>query len=573
MDKKNKIPNLIFFIFSLILFINHVSGMDVRQPVKLEVNISDGEVIVFWEHPVDIPTEFGYNVEMTRYQSNDWTPVSGCSMTRNHFCVLTSLIDDYGSGYKVRVQLVTGTQVSAWIYKKFLPNRSGLLPPAFSLWATSSTLTVKVHEKPILKKLFPFGVIYTIYLEELGQDNKTTTAYLRDEGEEEQRKLIFTALHWGREYCVGIEVEGTGSLSKSSMSPQQCLHLPEQEWFIVAASSLSLLGAIAVVAIMGSILLCYLRRPAKTPAALKSPVGAWLPLSVTEETMEVVTDKGWFLYSYGPAVKNSFNLPVTHVTITEDSEEDRRTSMDSGVNIESNSTTDNGTTPPMRQEDSGCGSMGGPESSTSSQVDYTLKDERTEHDEVIVRKREDSGVGMGCRLESSSINMDEQESAPLMKCIALQSYRSQNPSVVQNHECGNEDMFKQLPADSILAEVVAGYRAGPQSCICSGAGQCSWCHKHNHYGTEATRHYRAVGVENGPLGSESHLIDSQNRGGTLSGYSSEPHMDMMNECNVSALQMSQTFPLLTSLPLVKCGQDINMNNLPLSLCDVQLTSD
>lgn len=40
------------------------------------------------------------------------------------------------------------------------------------MWATSSSLTVRVHEKPILRKLFPFGLTYTIYLEERGQDKK-----------------------------------------------------------------------------------------------------------------------------------------------------------------------------------------------------------------------------------------------------------------------------------------------------------------------------------------------------------------------------------------------------------------
>lgn len=56
--------------------------------------------------------------------------------------------------------------------------------------------------------------------------------------------------------------------------------------------------------------------------------------------MEVVTDKGWFLSSYRTEVKNCVTNPVTHVTVTEDNEEeDRRTSMDSGVSVESNSAT------------------------------------------------------------------------------------------------------------------------------------------------------------------------------------------------------------------------------------------
>lgn len=287
----------------------------------------------------------------------------------------------------------------------------------------------------------------------------------------------------------------------------------------------------------------------------------------------MVTDKGWFLSSYGTEVKDCIKLPVTHLTVTEDCEEDRRTSMDSGVSMEPDSATDNGGTPPMRQEDSGCGSMGGSESSTSGQTDYPIKDERTETNEVIARKTEDSGVGMGSM--SSSINMDEQESEPLMKFVTLRNYRSQNTSVVQNHDCDNEDMFKQIPTDCILAEVVSGYRAGLQSCICSGAGQCTWCHKHIHYRPEEIKQYRPLGAENGLLSNNSNIIDSQNGGVTFSGYSSKTGMDtvMMNDLQTSILQMSQTFPLLASLPLVNFQDDFNMNNLPISLCDVQLTSD
>ncbi|XP_072248543.1 interleukin-10 receptor subunit alpha [Leuresthes tenuis] len=567
LDMKIKMPFLVVFIF----YINHVSGMHVPQPDKLEVNISDGEVTLLWKDPVGAPSDYWYNVQMARYV-DEWAELSSCTRIKRTYCHLSSFIDDYSTAYKVRVQLVTKDDESNWTKKKILPNQSNLLPPSFTLWATSSTLTIYVHEKPILKKLFPFGVTYTIYLEEIGQDNTTTIAYMTDDEGADQRTKIFPALQWGKKYCVSLKVEGNGALSISSMSEQQCLNLPEQEWFIIAASSLSVLGVFAVIAIMGSIVLCYLRPSAKTPASLKTPVSGWLPLSVVEGTMEVVTDRAWFLTSSGAEVKNSVKLPVTHVTVIEDNKEDRRTSMDSGVGMESNSATSNGGSPPMRQEDSGCGSMGGPESSTGCQTDYPMKDERTEAD--AVRKSEDSGVGMSCQHESSSMSLDGQDSVPVMESVPGGNYRSQSPSAVQIHVCDNEDMFKQIPADSVLAEVVTGYRTGPQSCICSGAGQCSWCHKYGHYGREVVKQYRAVCIENELLGNKSNLVDSYKRNVTFSGYPSETQVDiaMMNDLE-KFLQMNETFPLLTSLPLDKCEQDFNMNNVSLSLCDVQLTSD
>lgn len=45
-----------------------------------------------------------------------------------------------------------------------------LQPPAFTLIATSSSLSINVYQKPILRKLFPYGHTYTIYLEETEQN-------------------------------------------------------------------------------------------------------------------------------------------------------------------------------------------------------------------------------------------------------------------------------------------------------------------------------------------------------------------------------------------------------------------
>ncbi|XP_054455253.1 interleukin-10 receptor subunit alpha [Anoplopoma fimbria] len=571
MDMTNKTLLSVFLIIC-------VSGLDVPRPDELDVNIMDGEVIVLWKHPADAPSNSHYNVQMAKY-TDEWAEVASCTGIKKTYCDLSSLIHDYRCGYKVKVQLVAGDDVSAWKAKRFLPSKSDLQPPSFTLWATSSTLTIYVHQKPILKKLFPYGLTYTIYLEEKGQHIKNTTAYLNDNEEEDQRIKTFSSLRWGREYCVSIKVEGIGALSTSSVSTKQCLHLPEQEWFVIAVSSLSILGVLASVAIMATFLQCYLRRPEKTPAALKSPLSGWLPLSVGEGTMEVVTDKGWFLSADRTEVKNCVKDPVTHDTVTEDDrEEERRTSMDSGLSMESNSATTSGGSCPMRQDDSGCGSLGEQESSTSCQTDYSLKDERTDTD--VARKREDSGLGLCCQLDSSSMSLDGQDSGSLK--VAGCNYRSHSPSAVQINVCDDEELFKQMLPDSVLAEVVTGYRAGLQSCICLGAGQCTWCHKQGHYGTEVIKQYRAMCIENGLLSSKCDFVDSYKAGLTFSSYSKTSQMDtvVVDDLETTFVQLGETFPLLTALstlPLVDGGQDggqdFNMNNLSLSLCDVQLKTD
>ncbi|XP_040902924.1 interleukin-10 receptor subunit alpha [Toxotes jaculatrix] len=568
MDMSNKTAILFF----LLICINSVPGLGIPKPDNLTVDILDGEIIVYWKRPVDAPADSKYNVEMAKY-NGPWTKVEICTEITNAYCDLSSLIDDYSNVYKVRVHLVAENSTSEWKSKKFNPKESKLQPPSFTLVATSSSLSVSVHQKPILRNLYPYGVKYTIHL--VDKDNKTIEAYLKDDVGEDQRTKTFTSLHWGREYCVSMKVEGNGALSISSWSPKQCLLLPEQEWFVIAVSSLAVLSVLAIIAVSVTILLCYLRRPEKTPAALKSPASYWLPLSVGVGTMEVVTDKGWFLSSYRTEVKNCVKEPMTHVTVTEETEdEDRRTSMDSGVSMESNCNTNNGGH--VRQEDSGCGSLGGPESSTSSQADYPLQDERTDADKV--RKQEDSGVGLGCQLDSSSMNLEGQDSRLLKESVPGGNYRTQSPSAVQIHVCGDEDSIKQIIPDTVLAEVVTGYRAGPQLCICSGAGQCPWCHKQGHYESEVIKQYKAMCIENGPLSSKCDFVDSYKVGLTFSNYPKKSQLDtvIMDDFNNTFTQLGETFPLLTnlsSLPLVEEGHDFNMNNVSLSLCDVQLKTD
>ncbi|XP_075997789.1 interleukin-10 receptor subunit alpha [Genypterus blacodes] len=564
MDVSNKTPVLFF----LILFTTYGSGVDVAKLNSLVVNILDGQVIAHWDAPADAPATPQYNVEMAKYNNGEeWAMVASCSSITATYCDLTNLITDYSAAYKVRVQLAAGEDWSPWrLVRRFLPNKSELQPPSFTLWATSSTLTVAVHQKPILRKLFPFGFTYTIYLEERGREEKTTTAYLKD-GDDQSTKT-FDSLHWGKEYCVSIMVEGNGALSTSAVTPPQCLLLPEQEWFLIAMVSLSVLGVTAFAAVMLIILYFYLKRPEKMPVALKSPQTHWVPLFVEEGLMEVVTDKAWLL-SRPEVTKCKEPLTPEDTEGKDDEQECRRPSMDSGVGMEPNRGS-----PPPRQEDSGCGSMGDSGSSNScdsQRVEPPLLDGRT--DILETRMRGDSGLGLGCQLDCS-VNLDGPEGD------GGGNYRSQSASPVQS-----EQVFKPVLTDSLLTDVVTGYRAGHHPCICSGAGQCSWCHKRDHYGHEEIRQYRAVSVEKGPEISKDNFTDSYRGDGGFPVYGRKAHVQMDTEWTdesktspqMSFIQLEEDFPLLTALsplPLVEGGQeDTSGNNVSLSLFDVELQSD
>lgn len=292
--------------------------------------------------------------------------------------------------------------------------------------------------------------------------------------------------------------------------------------------------------------------------------------------METVTDKGWFLSSYETQREDCAEVPLTNITVTEDSEEeDRRTSMDSGVSMESNSIENSPERPSMRQDDSGCGSLGGQESSTSSQTTYPLQEGGPQTG--ITRDRGDSGVGLGCQLHSSSLDLKEQDSGPLKEAVYGGNYRSQRPPDVETDVCEEKEVFSQMHCDPSLAEVVKGYRAGPQSCICSGAGQCTWCHINAPHGTQIIKQYRATCTDSRLQSGKCNSVDTY-KGITFALFPTEAQMDsvIVDDLKTTFTKISETFPMLsafTPLPLVEGGQDINMNNLSLSLCDIQLTTD
>ncbi|KAJ3590264.1 hypothetical protein NHX12_008218 [Muraenolepis orangiensis] len=337
---------------------NSVSGIPLA-PGNLKMSALDGEVTVAWDPLVNVTSMARYSVQMSMHVNYNWTSVSHCEMIGVTFCDLSGLIHNYRARYRVRVHATTANGVSKWaVLKKVLPNESKLSPPSFTLRATSSSLAVAVDEKPVLRKLFEFGVTYTVFLAEIGKENKTTMAYLNNAAAE-GRTTTFRSLHRGTEYCVRLSVEGNGALFPSNVSVQQCLVLPDREWYTIAVTFLSILGP--VLAMIMSVLCCYLRHPEKTPFALKSLETGWSPLTVGEDNMSVVTDKGW-----SPSVPNAhteswvIQRPVTldaAVPETEEGKAQRRVSLDSGVSVGSNRATKTPGSDPASRRDSGCASM------------------------------------------------------------------------------------------------------------------------------------------------------------------------------------------------------------------------
>lgn len=266
--------------------------------------------------------------------------------------------------------------------------------------------------------------------------------------------------------------------------------------------------------------------------------------------MEVVTDKGWFLSSSRPEVKDK--SPLTIIPPKDHKVEKRWMSIDSGVSMEPNAVEMSQGNSPERHDDSGCGSLSGSESSTSNQAQYPLSDDEA-------RTGMDSMVGMDCQLRSSSANLDEQDSASPKETVVVGNYRSQSQSAV----------LDPMLCRPVLAEVVSGYRAAAQVCICSGAGKCTWCHNVGLNGKGVVGQYRATVTDNGLRSSKQDSVDS-GKAMTFLSYPRKTHEDsfMVEDSKSTFIHPEETFPMLKAL----APQDINMN-FSLSLCDVQMAAD
>lgn len=534
MDFRKETPFLVF----LVACACYVQGARLSEPENLQVSIMEKGVMVHWDMLTDAPFDFQYKVEFGRYGSKNWTVVDKCST--HNFCYITDLIEDYTAAYKVRVQLVAGDVCSEWAKKKFLLNSSELQPPAFTMWATSSTLTVNIHQNHILRNVFGYGVIYTIVLEEKGQ-NKSIIINLRDDILDPKNEKTFTSLNWGKEYCVSVKVEGIGETVKSPFN-QKCIVLPEQEWIIISIASLTVSAFLIITAFITIVILCYLKRPVKTPPTLKSPTCEWRPLSVGEGPVEVVTDRGWFLFS--KAELTFKNIPTTYISDQQYEEEERRPSTDSGVSVKSK------TSVPATRKDSGCGSLGAQDSICSH---FPNMDEGS--DALSTTKTEDSGMGLSCHSDASSLNLEEQDSGCLNKSNKYQSQKQLSVSVIQS-----EDIFKEKHPEPQLVSVVSGYRTNASLCTCSGVTLCIWCQNQSNYRGK----YKGQ-LQNG------NIVQS------YSSYcSNNTTINMSQTENSLTLEpMEETFPMLTSLssfPLMEKGQDLNMNDVSISLCDVEINS-
>ncbi|KAF5890202.1 transmembrane protease serine 4-like isoform X1, partial [Clarias magur] len=455
----------------LLLFTQYISGQ--RIPENVKIHIWEGNVTVTWDPLQENPGDYLYQVQLMNYvDSAAWVNVSHCNLLKSTICNIGNI--SVYSQLKVRVGVLINQTNMSWSTRRHINVRlSELLPPTFALSSTPDSIRVKIHMKPILDDIFPYGVKYTIDLWPKGQENQTqsktkiskenldevrTTSKdkldevrtkSKDKLDDKNEAIPFTSLRPLQEYCVRVKVESI-STEASNISAVHCVKLPLGPKMMVTLTLLGLLGS--AFFLLG--IRYLLKQPQKMPSALKLVVDAWKPMIIKSDQVEPVTDKGWIVFSNNTDTKKDIVFP--------EDDKERRGSLDSGVSIEllSPSVSDAKTEGQIGDAvDSGCESLndGSVKRVTRQFSNHAIhcsgKNDRTE----------DSGLGLSHREVSGSL--EGEDTGLLSEVVVGDGYRSQSPSSVDT----------QNDLDSNMAAPAAGYRSSHVKCTCSDHEYCIWC--------------------------------------------------------------------------------------------------
>lgn len=513
-----------------------------QKKLNLTFDIWEGNVTVLWDPPNEAPVPAFYQVKLALDTGPHakWNIVQECDMITETKCNLGNFI--FKPTMKVKIELISGNNESSWlVIRRIRLDDIKLLSPDFDLFSGPNTVKVKIHRKPFLKELFPYGLSYSAILYPRGQESKAKT--LSDD-DDEDGEVEFTDLSYWQAYCVRVRLKIT-SIVVSNTSLPRCIHPPTDLSVVI---SIGVIGVVGVITLFMLFVCFFLRRPGKMPAVLKLAVNGWLPMNVGQTEVESVTQKGWLLNSNKIAEKTKAFDEIEELS---EDEKERRESTDSGVSIGQQDSIKNR---PQREEDSGCGSLTGTEDSLSSgrrSLEELPFLDGGGNSSSVEGTREDSGLGI--QTQDISDKPKPMHDDLLSEIVVIgDGYRSQSPSA----EAETETTI-QCDEDANMVSRINGYRSGQVTCLCSDSETCMWCKTRKHLtDCDSFSHEQTVNDNDRSSYLKKSPLETVNMFG-LDDLSC--HSDKTEESSLFI-----TCPLLLKEPY-------KLDTLPLTLGDVELT--
>ncbi|XP_063034487.1 interleukin-10 receptor subunit alpha [Melospiza melodia melodia] len=248
-------------------------GEELPMPRSVHVTTEMGWHLLQWEPGHGCPSNASYDVEYIVYGTGmPWTAIPECWNTTELSCDLTHYTLHPGKRYHARVRAVLGNITSDW--KKtgsFSPEQAGPRLAGQSLSVMGNSIQVRLLLRPGSispenSELQREMSRYHVYLRRT-RDNHTITVV------KNSTEFTIRELFWLTEYCLSVEPSLANRPVPSMRSDEQCVTTGPRDRSAELLPTIlsSFFITLSLLGLLGALLACtYIRRPVRTPSALKS---------------------------------------------------------------------------------------------------------------------------------------------------------------------------------------------------------------------------------------------------------------------------------------------------------------
>ncbi|NWZ93727.1 I10R1 protein, partial [Nesospiza acunhae] len=248
-------------------------GKKLAKPRSVRITTEMGWHLLQWEPGRGCPSDARYDVQYIVYGIGMlWTAIPECWNTTEHSCDLTHYTPDPAKRYHARVRTVAGNITSSW--KKtggFYPQQAGPRLAEQSLSVMGNSIQVRLRLRPGSASpedsdLQREMTRYHVHLRRT-RDNHTITVV------KNSTEFTIRELFWLTEYCLSMEPSLANMPIPSTLSAEQCVTTGPRDRSAELLPTIlsSFFITLSLLGLLGALLACtYIRRPVRTPSALKS---------------------------------------------------------------------------------------------------------------------------------------------------------------------------------------------------------------------------------------------------------------------------------------------------------------
>ncbi|NXP87335.1 I10R1 protein, partial [Passerina amoena] len=250
-------------------------GEELPEPRSVRITTDTGWHLLQWEPGHGCPSDARYNVEYVVYGIGmAWTAIPECWNTTELSCDLTHYTLDPEQRYHARVWAVAGNLTSPWkMTGSFSPEQVGPRLAGQSLSVRGNSIQARLRlllrpgsASPESSDLRRAMSRYHVHLRRT-RDNHTITVV------KNSTEFTIRGLFWLTEYCLSVEPSLANRPIPAWRSAEQCVTTGPRDRSAELLPTIlsSFFITLSLLGLLGAALLCtYIRRPVRTPSALKS---------------------------------------------------------------------------------------------------------------------------------------------------------------------------------------------------------------------------------------------------------------------------------------------------------------